>query len=385
MMLSSHKKSYPTVWIIALICLSVLVRVVLLPVANGDYNHYLKPWIDFIRENGYFHALKYDFYNYTPSYIYTLIGVAKTGWNSLYAIKAVTYLFEYLTAYIIGRIAYMKWQDRRVVWASMAIMPLLPSTILNSTCLTQCDAIYAAFAVGSIYFALKGKPWTSVLFLGGAFSFKLQTVMVLPFFFVMLLRRKIKWYCFFVVPLVYFVSILPAWIAGRPLDGLLHIYFSQAGYYHVLTMFFPNIYIWMNDAYFDLIVPIGIATTCAVTLLCGWLLSRQQYVFSFDAWVRLAFVGAIIVPFLLPGMHERYMYVGDVLGVLYFLVIRKNVLLSLGIAAISAYSYIRCSRFNEMLPQEPAFFLYLLIIALVVADFVQSLKTDKRDVTCEHS
>ena len=26
-----------------------------------------------------------------------------------------------------------------------------------------------------------------------------------------------------------------------------------------------------------------------------------------------------------------------------------------------------------------------LIIALVVADFVQSLKTDKRDVTCEHS
>ena len=99
--------------------------------------------------------------------------------------------------------------------------------------------------------------------------------------------------------------------------------------------------------------------------------------------MRLAFVGAIIVPFLLPGMHERYMYVGDVLGVLYFLVIRKNVLLSLGIAAISAYSYIRCSRFNEMLPQEPAFFLYLLIIALVVADFVQSLKTDKRDVTCD--
>lgn len=372
-------------WSFCLMGVSVVVKLALFPVVTGDYIYFLGPWVEFIKEHGYFAALEHDFYNYTPTYIYVLVLIAKTGLNPLFCIKAVSILFEYLLAYFIGRIACMKWHDKRVMWMALAIVPLLPSVLLNSAYLSQCDAIYAAFAVGGIYYALREKPWVAVLFLGVSFALKMQAVMVLPFFFVMLLRRKIKWYAFLLVPAVYFISIIPAWAAGRPLVDLLTVYFQQAGHYKELTLNFPNLYIWFDNAAYDTIAPIGIGITCLLTLTTGLILSRNRYQFGFDTWVRLAFVEAIIVPFLLPGMHERYMYVGDVLGVLYFLVIRKNVLLSLGIAAISAYSYIRCSRFNELLPQEPAFFLYLLIIALVVADFVQSLKTDKRDVTCEHS
>lgn len=367
-----------TVLGVLLFFLSLLVRLFLLPVANGDYNYYLEPWVEFIKAHGYFAALKYDFYNYTPSYIYILLLIAKLGFNTLYSIKVVSFLFEYVAAYFIGRIAYLKWRDRRVIWAALLIVPLLPSIVLNSTCLTQCDSIYTAFAVGGIYFALKEKPWLSVLFLGVAFAFKMQTVMVLPFFFVMLLRGKIKWYCFFMVPLVYFISIIPAWVAGRPLYELLTIYLAQADYYQGLTLFFPNIYIWLKDDYFDIIVPAGVGLTCFLTLLVGLFLRQKKYMFSFDTWVRLAFAGAIMVPFFLPGMHERYMYVGDVLGVLYWLVIRKNVYLPVGIALVSAYSYACCSRLQSILPLAPGFFVYLLIIILVIIDFVQSIETDDR-------
>ena len=150
-------------------------------------------------------------------------------------------------------------------------------------------------------------------------------------------------------------------------------------------MNFPNLYIWISNDHYDWVTPIGIGVTCVLTLLVGLVLGWKRYSFSFDMWVRLAFAGAVIVPFFLPGMHERYMYLGDVLGVLYFLVVRRRVYLPVGVAAISAYSYVRCSRFNEVLPMEPAFFLYVFIIVWVVVDLVQSLKTDKETALCEHA
>lgn len=370
------------IWL-SLIFLGIISKLLLFPIATGDYIHFLEPWINFIKENGYFSSLQYGFYNYTPSYIYILIILAKIGLNPLYSIKIVSILFEYLTAYFIGKIANLKFQNKIIILVSLAIIPLLPSVLLNSSYLSQCDSIYSAFAVGSIYFMLKEKPWMAVLFLGVSFAFKLQAVMVLPFFFVMLLRGNIKWYYFLIIPVVYFVSIIPAWIFGRPLSELLTIYLAQADNYRLLTMNFPNLYIWINNDYYDIASTIGIIFTFLLTLISGIILSNKKYNFTLDNWIRLAFLGAILIPFLLPGMHERYMYLGDVLGVLYFLVIRKNIHFPIGIVLVSTYSYIRCSRYNEILPMAPAFFLYLLIIILVVVDFVKSVR--KNNPRCSQS
>jgi Gpi18-like mannosyltransferase len=371
--------SNKAVWIVLMI-LGIIAKLIFFPHENSDYLNYILPWTNFIKENGYFSALQHNFYDYTPSYIYILAILSKTGLNTLYSVKIVSILFEYLLAYFIGRIVYLKYNNKMVILASLAIIPLIPSVILNSAYWSQCDSIYAAFAVGSIYFLLKNKSWYAVLFLGIAFSFKLQTVMILPFFFVMMLRGNIKWYSFFVIPIVYFVSVIPTWILGRPLSELLTIYFSQANFFRLLTMNFPNLYIWVNNNYYDIASSIGIVFTFLFTLISGIILSQKKYNFSFENWIRLAFLSAIIIPFFLPGMHERYMYLGDVLGVLYFLVIRKNIHFPIGIISVSTYSYIRCSRFNEILPMEPAFFVYLLIIVLVIIDFVKSIK--KEEIQC---
>ena len=374
---------YKKVTWITLILLGIIAKFILFPAITGDYIYFLEPWTQFIKENGYFSALQHSFYNYTPSYIYILTILAKIGLNPLYSIKIASVLFEYLAAYFIGKIVYLKYQNKIIIWASLAIIPLIPTVLLNSSYLSQCDSIYAAFAVGSIFFMLKKRPWIAVLFLGISFAFKMQAVMVLPFFFVMMLRGNIKWYHFFVIPIVYFVSLVPAWAFGRPLSELLTIYFSQAGHYRELTMNFPNLYIWISNDYYDIASSVGIIFTALLTLISGFILSNQKYDFTFENWIQLAFLGAIAIPFFLPGMHERYMYLGDVLGVLYFLVIRKNIHFPISIVLISTYSYIRCSRFNDVLPEAPAFFLYLFIIILVTVDFAKSLK--KTEKPCSRS
>ena len=47
---------------------------------------------------------------------------------------------------------------------------------------------------------------------------------------------------------------------------------------------------------------------------------------------------------------------------------------------VSFYSYIRCSRYNGVIPMEPAFVVYLSVIVLTIFDFIKSLKNDSKPV-----
>ena len=361
---------------ILLIFIGLICKILLIHIKTGDYIGFLEPWINFIKTHGYFSSLKYGFYDYAPSYIYILVIIAKTGLNPLISVKLISIIFEYLAAFIIGKIAFQKYKSNQVIWIALAVVPLLPSVVLNSSYLSQCDSIYAAFTLLSIYLILKKKQFVSVIFLGIAFAFKMQTAIILPFFYILILRGKINWYTFLLIPLVFLISIIPAWTLGRPFLELLNIYASQTNHYQLLTLNFPNLYIWISNDYYGPAKITGMILTVLVTLLSGYFLGNKKYVFTFEIWIKFAFLTAIIVPFILPGMHERYMYLGDVLGVLYFLVVRKNIHLCVGILLVSFYSYIRCSRFNNILPMDPAFVLYLTVIILTTIDFIKSLRNE---------
>ena len=363
-----------------LLVLGIFLKLSILPIRAGDYVGFIQPWIEFIKTHGYFSSLKYGFYDYTPSYIYILIAITKIGLNPLYSVKTVSILFEYLAAFFIGKIAFQKYRDKLVILISLAIIPLIPSVVLNSSYLSQCDSIYAAFVMGSIYFILQKKQFLSIFFLAIAFAFKMQTAIILPFYFVLMLRGNIRWYYFLTIPVIFILSITPACFYGRPFAELLKTYLAQTDRFRYLTLNFPNIYIWISNSLYEPVKMAGLILTFILTLFTGFWLSRKQFSFSFESWIKLAFLSSIIVPFILPGMHERYMYLGDLLGVLYYLVLRKNIQLPIGILLISFYSYIRCSRFNEVLPMSPAFFVYSLVIIFTLIDFIKSLKIESNEI-----
>ncbi len=374
-----NDKKFNKIFYIILILIGVAIKFSLLNIKTGDYVGFLEPWLKFIETNGYEKALRHNFYDYSPAYIYFLVLIAKLGINPLYSVKILSIIFEYILAFFVGKTAQLKTKNNAVVWISMAVIPLLPSILLNSSYLSQCDSIYSTFIMVAIYFSLKEKSFLSVLCLGLSFAFKMQGVFILPFFFIMMLRGKIPFYYFFIIPTVYLISLLPTWYYGRPLSDSLLTYLAQTDRWGFLTMNFPNFYIFIDNSYYEIAKAIGVGITFVFTLLFGLWFAQKKYFFTFDDWIRLAFLSALIIPFLLPGMHERYLYLADVLGILYFLVFRKNIVLPIGVLAISFYSYTRMSRFNEILPMEPAFFIYLLIIIFVSIDFIKSFKASNHE------
>lgn len=371
MSFKSIQDSYPRLFPATVLLCSLLLRIPLLQVQSADYTNFLLPWVQFIQTHGGFAALKYNFYDYSPAYIYLLTVVAKLSINPLYTIKLLSVLFEFLLAFFVGKTLRKLSGHPQSMLMSVAFVPLIPTVLLNSSYLSQCDAVYAAFVFGAIYAALTNRSLASVLMLGLAFSFKLQTAIILPVFFVFMLQGKIKWYYFAAVPAVFVASLLPAIMAGRPFDDLLHIYVAQSDKYKYLSLNFPNIYIWMSQVDYATGKVAGILLTIVCTLATGFWIARRP--FSNENILRILFFYCILIPYLLPGMHERYMYLGDVAGVLYFLYFRRNIYLPAGIIAVSLYAYIRCSRFHDLLPEWPAFLVYTATLALVATDLYTHL------------
>lgn len=361
----------------------------------GDYTEFLSKWVATIKANGYFSALKDPFYNYTPLYMYVLTLIAKLDVNPLYGIKVVSILFEYGVAFYVGRLAFLFWKNKMALWLPFVIVPLIPSTMFNSSFMSQCDAIYVMFMLGSVYYLFRKKQWTAMIFLGIAFSLKSQASFILPFYFVYMLRGHIKWYMFLLLPVVYFITLIPAWMVGRPMLDLLLIYVNQTHDSYVLASYFPNIYLWIYQFLDSNKIP-GMVFVAVLVFVFGIVLSNKKYVFTLEAWIVLLFLSSIFCPYFLPSMHERYLYFGDMCALLYIALNRKSIMnwgVGLSVLFISFFSYTQCLHdqsyfiwtdypkgifsFIKIVPWKGMSILYLGLIVYVIYDLVRILKRDR--------
>ena len=112
-----------------------------------------------------------------------------------------------------------------VVWLScFAAVLFAPTVVVNSAAWGQCDSIYAAFCLGSLYFLLRQKPWWACVFFGIALSFKLQAIFFLPVLIIVLVVNRQR--CARAARRARDVPLLlvPAALAGRDWASLLTIY-----------------------------------------------------------------------------------------------------------------------------------------------------------------
>lgn len=358
-----------------LIVLGLLAKASLFPVATGDYVHFLAPWVAFIRAHGYMRALAFDFFNYAPAYMYWLVLVAKLPIDALWGIKILSVACEYALAWRIGQIASLYRASSLTPWIAFAVVPLLPSVMLNSSYLSQCDALYAFCAISALWHVLGKNRAAAMLWLGLGFAFKLQTIFLLPFFWIYWLRHHLSLRYALLIPLPYILSILPAWAMGHPWGNLALAYLRQADYYQYLTLNFPNPYLWIDNRFYHPVREIGVVLVAMLALGAGAWARRWRGQWTMELSLGLAWLSALLVPFLLPGMHERYLYLGDVLGVAYYLAFRRKAYMPVAIALISFYSYVRCSRYHDLLPLAPAFILYLAVLLALAWDIRQVMKT----------
>lgn len=310
----------PSGWAVCVLLLvpAFVARALVFDYETLDYQDFLTLWVDFFRNNGGFAALDTPVGNYNIPYLYFMALFSYSGIRDLYLIKLLSVFFDVALAYgsmmLLGK--FVQSSARRL--ACFFTVLFLPTVYLNGSVWAQCDSIYAALAVLSIYLALDEKPVRAMIFIALSFGFKLQAVFVMPVFAVLLIAGKVKLRHFLVFPITYVLLVLPAVIAGRPFLDTLTLYLGQTGSigdalnYNSSSLFAILDRVQNTDLASRLAILAAflfmLAVIAAAFFLRGRLTNR--------AILGAAVLFAIGIPLLLPHMHDRYFFAADILSLI---------------------------------------------------------------------
>jgi Gpi18-like mannosyltransferase len=298
------------------VVVAVVLRLELYGFESGDYRAFVARWYDFIDANGGFAALRHQFADYNVPYLYLLALLTYLPVPAIVGIKTISVHADLLLAFFAYRIVALKYGHGVPAFAAGATVALLPTVVLNSAMWGQCDSIYAAFGVGGLYFALRARPWWACVFFGLALAFKLQIVFLLPVLAVLVLRRVVPWRALLAIPAVVLALDVPALLAGAGPARLLSVYVDQVGAYPQLTLNAANVYQLLDLPNSDAVRNIAVLVTgeLVVGLILVAAFGRARLTTTRVLLFGATFV--VLVPFLLPAMHERYFYLADVLTVI---------------------------------------------------------------------
>ena len=347
--LKSLPHSVPRYLIIGII-FAIFVRLICVPNKSVDYKFCLLYWYDYFVSHGGFSALKENFYDYSPPYLYWILIAATllAGLPKILAIKLFAMSVDFLCAFLTYKIVKLKYPNGRLPIFAFLVVILSPNVIYNSALWGQCDVIYTTGLLACIYFLSIQKQIPALIGFGVAFSFKLQAVFLSPLLLVMLCRRKIKWYYLPIIPLVYVISVLPAWFAGRPILSLLLVYFDQAKKYKRLTLGAPNIYQWIPNDFYSVVFPIGIILTLIAILLLTYFVYKNQLEITQDRLIHLTTISVLFVPYILPEMHDRYFYPADIFTIIFAFYFPKFRWVALIMQMASFFSYLAAPTYIKL-------------------------------------
>lgn len=297
---------------ILLFGLSIVIRFQIYGFVNPDAV-ILGGWYDHLNSNGWAGLASEDFSNYPPAYLYLLwFFTLLDRWvESFTAIKLIPTFFDVLSAFVIFRMARLQYADDTPYLASAGFF-ILPTIMFNSTNWGQIDSLYTSFLLLCLYLLLIEKPLWAMLAFGMAFSFKAQSIFFLPFLGILLLKGRLKWYTFLLVPAVYVILGVPAAWLGRSWSSILTIYIGQVGQFRALSGNAPNLYIFIPNSFYDAGLRIGLAIFVFALAVWGWVNWRANITFTQRQVSLMALATLILVPYVLPKMHERYFYPVDV-------------------------------------------------------------------------
>ena len=340
---------------------------------SGDYNTFLVHWVEHFRIHGGFAGLGYRVGNYNFPYLYFLALFSYSDINDLYLIKFLSVSFDLVLAFAMMKLTGVFTQSKPKRLAVYLITLLLPTVVLNGAIWGQCDSIYAAFAVLSLWLALTDRPKLSMVCITLSFAFKLQAVFIMPLFLVLLFAKKIKFRHLFIFPIVYIITILPAVAFGRPFFDSLFFYFhnvSSAG--RGLNYNSPSIFAMIrgpvNVRALSALGIVAAFTYVFIILVWAW---QKRKNLSNEALAGIALLFVVGIPFLLPHMHDRYFFMADTLtllpAVLYARYVPVPILTSFA-SSICYYAYLRRAFILPLQFGSIALIGVLLIVFIFTAD-----------------
>ncbi len=305
-------------YLATLTLLGLAIRVILRVAVTDDWTMYWDPWLSDIKEMG-FSYLATDRYDYTPTFIYILWFISKLPINPMTAYKGLHCMLDFAAAAILGKMIYKVTGSKRKGILSYGLFLLVPTVWANSALWAQCDIIFMTFLLLCFYQLFEDRPGRALFFYGMAFVFKLQSLFIFPFLVILWVNKKVDLKHFLWIPVLYFLSIVPAWIAGRPLLDLINIYMAQGSQdVWSLSIKWPNIYQIIGNRSFLLeYASAGTWLILGILMVILFAMAQKRYRITAEFIVQMALFFAILTPWFLPHMHERYGCVADILAILY--------------------------------------------------------------------
>lgn len=315
---------------------------------SGDCDEYYLAWYDEIKSLGGIKALGTQVGDYSILYQLCLALLTYIPMVPLYAMKAFSVFFDLLLAIAVALIIGKNTTyEKRGAAAAFAFIWISPVVAMNSAMWTQCDSIYTFFVILSLFYLYKEKTTKSMIFLGLAFAFKLQTIFILPFFlFIYFYKKKFSVLYFLIAPVVMWITTIPGIIAGHKLLDGFTIFFVQKAEYYLMEMNYPGF--WMFTSYetfvekyeyFDWLYPIGLLIT--VIMLAAWMVFtiKEKAEMNAKNFIGLSLILTYTMVFFCPVMHERYGYIYEIIAIIYIFYNKKSAIPCVMLQIISLISY----------------------------------------------
>ncbi|MCD7863983.1 MAG: hypothetical protein LUG61_10890 [Lachnospiraceae bacterium] len=324
----------------------LLIRWFLREIESVDAANCLLPWYQEMKAGGGFAALRNQVGNYNVLYQFLIAAMTYVPIYALSAYKALSVIFDYALAFMASALVHEIASEHKkgIAVLTYTLVLLSPLVWLNSSAWGQCDSIYCFWIVAAFYCLCRDRYSLAFLLYGVAFAFKLQAIFALPFFLLFwFMKKRFSVLNFLLIPLVLIISTIPAMIAGRE-GGLLigfQIYASQPGS-EILYNNYPSFWTLVSTSAppdYRMIMYAGmfVAAAVMISLAADWAEHRVKpdpvnalYMFFLLTYACVLFM---------PGMHERYGYVYEILGILVAVVNRKTRALLPVLSGITLFTY----------------------------------------------
>lgn len=364
------------IFLLVITVLALYMRYLLFPFKSGDFNTFLQPWFDTIIENGRLKSLGMRIGDYTPPYFYILSILTLLPLPALTSIKLVSCLADIILAIFVMNIVDLKYKDKGYGLMAYAAVMFCPTVFLNSACWAQCDAIFTAALAACLYYVLKGNDIKAMIAFSISFTFKVQAVFFLPFIAVMILKKRIRWRTLLFIPGIYLISIVPSLLAGRPLMDLLTVYFTQAGQYSNLSLYFPNLYSWIPNNYAEYLAKPAVVFALGVTLMSIAAIYRKRFTLNNDIIVTIALFYSMLLPYALPHMHERYWYLADIMSIVFAFMMPRKFYISILTVGASLLSICRYLFYVDFFTFQELAIVVTVDVLLVTVILIKQLKKE---------
>lgn len=323
-------------------------RVGALDYMTRDMELCLIPWAEAFRAKDGFSAMREQIGDYNILYQTIIVLLTRLPGSLIHLYKYVSIFFDFLlalgSAWVITKETGGKAFDFTFD-AVYALIIFLPTVFLNSAVWGQCDSMYGCLCLLALYTLYKEHYIPSFIALGIALALKLQAVFIVPvYIYLYICRKNFSLLNFLITLAVLWATGIPAYLQGRPLTTVFDIYMLQMSEYAGMTFNGTTFWVLFFPDYQSMHICAILVTMLVLGGFLFYFLSKGKHLKTdFESFLIVAAWSAWTCVLFLPGMHERYTYLADLLLVLLAILsakYRPYALLSVGITGITYTNYL---------------------------------------------